>query len=100
RPWRGRSRACASRCPAPRRSPGRRCRSRRRCRISSPREERRPSGAESAVDKLEEAALLAARGLVLMQEGELAVFEGLEELLPGDRLQSVVGLGEIDAQDA
>jgi len=51
------------------------------------------------MDELEESAKLPARGFVLMQEGKLAVVEGVEELLPADDLQLVVGFGEIDTQD-
>src|SRR6201999_208666 len=47
-----------------------------------------------------EAADLAVRRLVLMQEGKLVVVENLEELVPADLFEAFLGLLEIDTQNA
>src|SRR5690554_946967 len=53
-----------------------------------------------AIDELVEAALAAIGRLVLVEEGKLVLVEDLEELVPGDFLEIVLGLSEVDPQDA
>ena len=59
-----------------------------------------PIGSAIAVDEFEEATLFPVGCLILVEEGETAVLEGLEKLFPGDRLQLVVWLREVNAKDA
>lgn len=37
--------------------------------------------------------------MILIEERELVLLESVEELLPRDFLEALVGLGEVDAQD-
>src|SRR3954468_10496165 len=57
-----------------------------------------------AADQLVEIALLAARGLLLVQQGEAGLIEFLEKFLPGNLLERLVlgvrRAGKFDADDA
>src|SRR3954451_18239882 len=53
-----------------------------------------------AAHELEEPALTSIGSLVLIQEREIVSFEGLEERVPVERLQRLLGRVEVDAQDA
>ena len=50
--------------------------------------------------ELVEPAGVATGRFVLIQEAQPVLVEDLEEFFPGDLLQSLLGLAEIDAQDA
>jgi hypothetical protein len=47
-----------------------------------------------------EAAGVASRRFVLMQKCEIVLVEDLEELVPGNFFQLVVGLAEVDPEQA
>jgi hypothetical protein len=53
-----------------------------------------------ACDEFVEPTLLAGFGLILVQEGELAIVEDLEELVPAHLLEVRLLLAEVDAEDA
>src|SRR5436190_3478401 len=69
--------------------------------ISTRRTGSSESGAPpSAGDELVEAALGALVRFLLIEEREVVLVEGLEELVPGDLVQAFVLVAEVDPQDA
>jgi hypothetical protein len=54
----------------------------------------------SPLDKLYKTADLAISRLVLFQQRETALVKDPEELIPFDRLKPLVGLAEVDPEDA
>jgi hypothetical protein len=59
-----------------------------------------PSSLPISVNELVEPALATRFRLVLVEEGEFVLVKLLEELIPGDLLERLVRLAEIEPQDS